>query len=326
MRMGGLIFAGLTFATAWFSDPAIARECTSRNAPAASFADATGTEPPSRCVSMEGIAVGRLFIADESARYRRELRENDPSSSGGVLGLYSGERFEMPTRVRLTGRVVDCATIEASARSARDRAALNGGYCHYYNGRAFRAGRVTRLGEATITRLRRADAGPDLGNLAPLPPGDDRNRLIASADRFFAAVKSGDHHEIELLHGGGQGGTRNPDEVARTVRLVLDDPLAPFAALRGPGGANVEILGWREPLWANDEWREQRRRSPSLDAIACWSVRPDAAAQWPIDSKDADNLPGRPYACTRIHINGTGADAGASFETVQAPTGAREPL
>lgn len=326
MRWGGIIFLLVTFAAALVSEPAAARECTSRNAPALAFTDATTGDLPTRCVTLEGIAVGRLFIADERARYRREVRENDPSSSGAVLGLYSSERFEMPTRVRITGRVMDCAALEASARNAREQAALVGGYCHYYNGRAFRAGRVVRLGPATITRLRRADAGEELGNLAAIPPGDDRERLIASADRLFAAIKSGDRREIAALHGGGPGGTRSADEIAHTLHLVLDDPLSPFAALHGPGGANVEILGWREPLWANDEWREQRRRSPSLDAIACWSVRLDAASQWPIDSKDADNLPGRPYACTRIHINGTGADAGASFETLQAVSGAMEPL
>ena len=57
----------------------------------------------------------------------------------------------------------------------------------------------------------------------------------------------------------------------------------------------------------------------------CFSARPNAADLWPIDSKDADNIPGRPYACTRIRLNAVGEDATASFDTEEAPGGAVEP-
>ncbi|MEQ1689145.1 MAG: hypothetical protein ABL874_11285, partial [Sphingopyxis sp.] len=73
------------------------------------------------------------------------------------------------------------------------------------------------------------------------------------------------------------------------------------------------------------EWHAARARTGTAEAIACVSAHPNAAALWPVDSKDADNVAGRPYACTRIILSGTGADAPASFDTAQARSGLVEP-
>jgi hypothetical protein len=309
--------------------PATAQQCTAEAAAPATFAEVTAADSPlAPCVQMEGIAVGRLFLADGSARYRLEPVRNNPSSTGQILGFYSDQSFDEPTRVRLTGRIGDCATAQAQAR--RDERETNSiillsGFCHYFSGRTIHTTVVDVLGPATITRLRPIDASEAIGNLAPLAPGDVRTRMRAAADRLIGAVRSGDRAALAAMHGGGPTGRRDASDVERVVALLLTDADSPFAPLRTFEPTEVAIFGWKRPLWADAAWQQQAARSGESDAIACFSVRSDAAFHWPIDSKDADNIPGRPYACTRIHIGGTGADSPARYDTDQAGVGAVEP-
>lgn len=309
--------------------PASAQQCTAEAAVPATFAEVTAADSPlAPCVQMEGIAVGRLFLADGNARYRLEPVRNNPSSTGQILGFYSERSFDEPTRVRLTGRIGDCATsqrqAEAQARGTNSIILLSG-FCHYFSGRSVYTTTVDVLGPATITRLRPVDASPAIGNLSPLPAGDVRTRMRAAADRLIGAVRSGDRAALAAMHGGGPTGRRDPADVDRVVALLLTDADSPFAPLRTFEPTEVAIFGWKPPLWADAGWQQQAARSGESDAIACFSIRSDAAFLWPIDSKDADNRPGRPYACTRIHIGGTGADSPARFDTDQAMAGAVEP-
>lgn len=314
-----------------FAAPAAAQAnaaaCDAAHATAATFAQATGDVPLGSCIAIEGIVVGRTLVADERARYRPATRENDPSSSGAVLGLYSSDNhFEVPTRVRVIGILFDCDAAAAHARAANPQViTMATGYCHYFHGRTFRARIVTDLGPAPLTRLLRADAGSDLGNLSPLADGDVRRQMADAVTRFIIAVRTGERSGVAAMHGGGAGGTRSPAELAAIERLVFDDTASPFAALRGTGDVSIEIFGWRAPLWADAAWHSARARTGTAEAIACFSGHANAAALWPIDSKDADNVPGRPYACTRITLSGTGADAPASFDTYQARSGVAEP-
>lgn len=309
--------------------PATAQQCTAEAAVPATFAEVTAVDSPLvPCVQMEGIAVGRLFVADGNARYRLEPVRNNPSSTGHILGFYSDQSFDEPTRVRLVGRIGDCATAQAQAR-IRERETnsiiLLSGFCHYFLGRTIHTTTVEVLGRATLTRPLPDQASATFGNLSPLAPGDVRRRMEAAANRLLGAVRSGDRAALAAMHGGGPTGRRDPTDVERVVGLLLDAPDSPFASLRTFEPTAVEIFGWKPPLWADDAWRGEALRSGDSDAIACFSVRSDAAFLWPIDSKDADNFPGRPYACTRIHIGGTGADSPARYDTDQAPVGAVEP-
>ncbi len=309
--------------------PAAAQQCTADAAVPATFADVTATDAPLvPCVEIEGIVIGRLFVADSSARYRLEPVRNNPSSTGHILGFYSDQSFDEPTRVRLRGRIGDCATAQVQAeRDARETNSiiLLSGFCHYFSGRTIHTTAVDVLGPATLTRPLPDQASATFGNLSPLAPGDVRTRMQAAADRLIGAVRSGDRAALAAMHGGGPSGRRDPVDVERVVSLLLDAPDSPFASLRIFEPTAVEIFGWKPPLWADDAWRGETLRSGDSDAIACFSVRADSGRLWPIDSKDADNIPGRPYACTRIHIGGTGADSPARYDTDQAPVGAVEP-
>lgn len=307
--------------------------CDAATARQATFAQVTAQGAAGECVSIEGIVVGRLLLEDGRARYRREARQNDPSSTGAILGLYAARTFDQPTRVRVVGRIGNCSTMQREAEAA-DRARAAGGeatitmltgYCHYFAGQVISAATVEVFGPAPMLRLSRASAGPDLGNLAPLADGDVRSRMEAAAASFLGAVRNGDRDLLSTMHGGGRDGRRAQRDVESSVALILDADDSPFVPLRGDGREIAfEIFGWKEPLWADADWRQQAARRGEADAIACFSASRDADGLWPIDSKDADNIPERPYACTRIRISGEGIDAPARFDTEQARSGVPE--
>lgn len=312
-------------AIAAFATPASAQQCEAQTSPTVSFSDATGSVALDSCVRIEGVAVGRVLVEDERARYRQEQRRNDPSSTGAVLGLYGEARPGEPTRVRIVGRLSDCATLHARATAASDpnSIVMMQGYCHYFGGRVITAHSIEPIGPANFVRQTGGEAAEGLGNLSPLVDGDVRRQMLAAAQRFASALRNGDRAALAQMHGGGPSGTRRGSDDANA--LLLDAPDSPFAPLRSAVPAAMEIFGWRPPLWADAEWHAERARTGSAEAIACFSARSDAAGLWPIDSKDADNRPERPYACTRIVLSGTGADAPASFDTEQAATGVAEP-
>lgn len=311
-----------------------APECNAATARVVTFAEATAAGNVGECVRIEGVTVGRLLIEDGRARYRLETRENDPSSTGAVLGFYGPRAFDEPTRVRVTGRLGNCAVMQREAEVADRARSAQGevvitmltGYCHYFRGQVIRAATVEELGQAQMVRLASASAGPDLGNLAPLAEGAVRSRMEAAAVNFLGAVRSAERDLLTTMHGGGADGRRSQRDVDSSVALILDAADSPFAPLRDHvGEIALKVFGWKEPLWADADWRQQAARRGDADAIACFSASPDADRLWPIDSKDADNIPERPYACTRIRISGEGLDAPARFDTEQARTGLPEP-
>lgn len=325
-----LVLAALAAAQA---APDTAPDCDAATARAATFAEATAEAATGDCVSIEGVAVGRLLLEDGRSRYRRESRENDPSSTGAVLGFYAPQAFDQPTRVRVVGRIGNCEAMQREAEAANRVRATDGeiaitmltGYCHYFRGQVIRAATVEVTGPAPLVRLTAASAGPDLGNLAPLAPGDLRSRMEAAAGAFLGAVRAGERDLLVTMHGGGVEGRRSQRDVESSVALILDAADSPFVPLRNRSGEiALELFGWKEPLWADADWRQQAARRGDADAIACFSASPDADRLWPIDSKDADNIPERPYACTRIRISGEGIDAPARFDTEQARSGVPE--
>ena len=305
-----------------FGATAQAQECQRSRAPTVTFAQATSVAETPACVEISGIIVGRILVEDNAARYRREQVRGDPSSSGAVLGYFGEQSFAEPTRVRIVGRLSDCAAVRQSQPASTT---IDLGYCLDFNGRTIRAVYTETLGPAPLVRLLPGQADSALGNLSPLADGETRRQMQRAAARYLAAVRGGDRSALAAMHGGGPDGRRNPRDLDRVLAIMLDDPAAPFAALRASASVVTEIFGWKPPLWADGEWHAQAQRLGALDAIACFSTRADAATFWPIDSKDADNITGRPYACTRIHIGSTGVDAPASYDTDQARSGVAEP-
>lgn len=308
-------------------EPMRATACSPADSPLVTIAaiDADRAHAAGRCVTIEAVAIGRLLASDVYARYRLLRVDNDPSSNGALIGLYTEQSFRTPTHVRVTGRIDDCDAAMARAQTQPGAIPFARGYCHYFKGLFLSADSVTVGATERMLRQPRRGAPAGYGNLSPLAAGDVRNQMEAAARRLLVALRTDDRAAVAAMHGGGPGGARAPVELERVESRMFIAPDSPWAAIRAPGATTIEIFGWRDPLWADAAWREQHARSVEADAIACFSTHANAADLWPIDSKDADNVPGRPYACTRIHMTGTGADAPVSFDTEEAPNGAIEP-
>ena len=301
--------------------------CSADESPLVTIADidASRATAAGRCVTIEAVAIGRLLATDVYARYRLQRVDNDPSSSGAVLGLYTEQSFRSPTHVRVRGRIDDCDSALAQVRSQPGTIPFQRGYCQFFKG-LFIAADAIETGETEVMLRQPVRGAPEgWGNLSPLAAGDVRRQMEAATRRLLVALRTDDRAAVATMHGGGPGGTRSPVELERVESMLFVAPDSPWAAIRAPGDVAIELFGWREPLWADAAWREQRARMTDADAIACFSTRTNAADLWPIDSKDADNLPGRPYACTRIRLSGVGADGRVSFQTDEAPNGAVEP-
>ncbi len=298
---------------------AIAPSCDATQAQDMDFAGAM-TAPLGSCVVLQGVRIGHIFAADGAARYMPELRENDPSSTDRILGLVGDVADLPPQRARIIGWLADCAAI-------RPNVGASVGYCDVFKGRVLHIALSVDLGDAALTRLTRAMAGAEAGDLSPLADGDVARQMAAAAAQFLGLLRSGDRAGLTHMLGGGADGRRDDAGVGQSLHLMLDDAASPFASVRRADGTAVvsQVFGWKAPIWADAAWHAARTRTGTAEGLACFSTAQNAAALWPIDSRDADNVPGRPYACARILLLGTGADAPVIVEAIAAPTGFPEP-
>jgi hypothetical protein len=134
--------------------------------------------------------------------------------------------------------------------------------------------------------------------LVPLAPDSPWTaRFAAAADELLPALRSGEESRWGPLLGGpwlsAQGRAR--------VAALLRDRDGPFGhALSGQAGTRRIILGWQPPATLNAEDRAEIAARPEAEAIVCWAAQGDAGTAWPRTAREADNAPGRPYACARI--------------------------
>lgn len=298
--------------------------CTAANARQANIADvAGGALMTGVCVRVQGIVSGMQLLADERARYRLEARYNDPSSTGAIVGLmfatHAGD--DTPKQAQIVGRIVDCDRINADNGPRHHGqgdvvAIMDDSFCGRYRGRAIEVVSIDDAQPVTLTRLTRAQAGPDLGNLSPLPDGAVRQRIARTIAQLATAVSARDGAAIRRLH---------TDPRTGAVAGDVEEVEALYATLPSGSPVTTQIFGWREPRWVDAGWQAEQAAAHTAEAIACLSAVPDAAARWPIDSKDTDNSVGRPYVCTRATVVGSGADAQVLLSTTRASSGLPEP-
>jgi len=138
----------------------------------------------------------------------------------------------------------------------------------------------------------------------PLPPtplaelaGDSpwRARFEAAADALLPALQSRDPARWQPLLGGRWLGA---GERAGVAALLADrcGVFTPLAAADGPVARR--IMGWQVPAAYSPAERADIAGRPEAEALVCWSAAP--APRWPRIAAEADNAPGRPYACARI--------------------------
>lgn len=141
-----------------------------------------------------------------------------------------------------------------------------------------------------------AEAPRPPARLAPLAADSAWTpRFAAAADELAAALRARDEARWAPMLGGQW---LAPADRAR-VRAMLADHDSPFGeALWGRATPHRAIFGWSAPAsWSADE-RAAIEAGQEAEALVCWSSRGESV--WPTTASEADNRPGRPYACARI--------------------------
>lgn len=141
------------------------------------------------------------------------------------------------------------------------------------------------------------EAVAEPSHLAPLAVDSPWTaRFEVAADTLLPALRSQDESRWAPLLGGQW--LAEPDR--RRIASLLRDEDGPFGrALHSTGAARRAILGWQPPATLDAADRAAVAARPEAEAIVCWSSRV-TDEQWPRTAAEADNAPGRPYACARI--------------------------
>lgn len=142
------------------------------------------------------------------------------------------------------------------------------------------------------------EAAQPSSRLAPLAPDSAWTpRFAAAADELAMALRSRDEAQWGPLLGGRW---LSAADRAR-VKNLLGDRNSPFLhALFSKGFTQRAILGWNAPASLSADERAAIEGGQEAEALICWSARSYGAGPWPATAVEADNRPGRSYACARI--------------------------
>lgn len=169
-----------------------------------------------------------------------------------------------------------------------------------------------------------AEAAAPASPLAPLAADSVwKPRFEAAAADLVAALQSRD----EARWGPMLGGQWLAVADRARVRSLLVDPDSPFLpALFSRGDRHYRILGWSAPASLDARERAAIEAGPEAEALVCWSAGDDGDGPWPATAREADNRPGRGYACARIAYSLRGEAPGwrAFIETGNAGLAAPE--
>ncbi|HEY0595443.1 hypothetical protein [Sphingopyxis sp.] len=137
-----------------------------------------------------------------------------------------------------------------------------------------------------------------LSRLAPLAADSVWTpRFEAAAGELAKALRSRDEAQWAPLLGGQWLSAADRQRVSGLLR----DPDSPFLdALFSKGSAHYAILGWNAPASLSVDERTAIETGQEAEALVCWSAADDGEKLWPVTAADADNRPGRAYACARI--------------------------
>lgn len=225
-----------------------------------------------KCVSVDGLYANERVYADVDAIYGL----NDHYVGGFIDGM---NPLPGAWRGSFIGRVTDCAAAEATLLNAQLRAPginVNGRTlgCLEPKGPMLMFMTGTGLKASGIKRRLPGGKGGDL--VAAPADWQHRAALDEKAQAFAQAMASADAAALGKVLGNGY-----------RAGMLLSDADTAFAALKTPAErAHVTLMA----------------RNAAPDRMAgetCWCTVRDCSKLWPIDSRDADNQPGRPYACLR---------------------------
>lgn len=122
-------------------------------------------------------------------------------------------------------------------------------------------------------------------------------RFTAAADELARALSSRDEAQWGPLLGGQWLSTADRERVGN----LLVDPRSPFLhALFSKGVTHRTIFGWSAPASLSANERDAIEGGQEAEALVCWSAGGNGKGPWPATAAEADNRPGRSYACARV--------------------------
>lgn len=226
-----------------------------------------------RCVAVDGLYANERVYADPDAIY---------GLNGNFIGGFIDGMNALPGAWRgaFIGRVTDCEAAEATLLNAQLRApgiSVNGRTlgCIEPKGPMLMFMTATGLKASGIKRRLPGARGGDL--LAAPADWEHRAALEERAKAFEEAMAGGDVAALGQVLGNGY-----------RAGMLLSDTDTAFAAMK------KQVTRTRIALMDRDAGEDR------MAAEACFCLTRDCAKLWPVDSRDADNQPGRPYACLRM--------------------------
>jgi len=292
--MKSLALASLLVA---LGNPAMSANCERRDALRVTVTQVAGNPDAymNKCVLIDGVMYGHSLFETVDGVYVRSPDALDDTKSGLRLGVDGARARARPgyRHVTLLGRIQDCEVIRQCVEAAAgpDEVVMVGGFCHTAYGPFVSIEDLEFHGGAPFFR-QMGDAHPaNYGDIEPVPANwPHRAKIEALAGKFLAALRARDRHTLADIHFRNVG-LEWPDDEAQMLHFLLDDPKSPFAALRTSTNApQTVVLSYRQPDEGEDDF----------SAFVCFCREPDCTDRWPIASFDADNVAGRPYACTTI--------------------------
>jgi len=249
--------------------------CTADNsvkAEAAAIA-ASPAEWMGTCVVVDGLYSDERVYRDVDAIY---------GVTNASVGGYIDGLGQLPGAWRgsFVGRVSDCAEAEETLLAAQLRSpgiSLHGRVlgCSKADGPFLMF--MSTTGEFDPSGVKRRLPGGKGGDLE-LAKQDwpHLGAVMQKAQAFEAAMRAGDAVVL--------AGVLND---AYRTQLLLDGDDSSLSVLKkGRGSPTIFV--------------DRDTGADSVAAEACWCGQRACEKLWPVDSRDADNQPGRPYACLRI--------------------------
>lgn len=249
--------------------------CTVDNSEKADIADIAAAPSAwmGKCVVVDGLYSDERVYRDVDAVY---------GLNAASLGGYIDGLGQLPGAWRgsFVGRVTECADLERTLVAAQLRApgiSLHGRVLGCAKPEGAMLMFMSTTGAFEPSELKRRMPGGRGGNLDIA--GQDWPHLAAAietADAFAKAMLAGDADALADVLG----------DAYRAEQLLTESGSA-LAFLRQGGG--------RPTIF-----KERTAAPDAIAAEACWCRQRACGKAWPIDSRDADNRPERPYACLRV--------------------------
>lgn len=249
--------------------------CTPENSTATTIAKVAG-DPAAwmgQCIKVDGLYANERVYADVDAIY---------SVTQNYLGGFIDGMQPLPGAWRgsFVGRVTDCAVAEATLLNGQLRGpGIN------QNGRTL--GCLEPRGPMLMFMTGSGLEASGLKRRLPGARGGDLSKAPADwlhyapmmdiAARFDAAMRDGTDAALAKLLGNGYR--------AAELRAGADTAFAGLKASRPQAMVLFRYPDKQDMLAAGE---------------ACYCLKADCEKRWPIDGRDADNQPSRPYACLRI--------------------------